>query len=32
MARTLSVDGTAVLPEAEPIEDLQTPGVMTKPG
>ncbi|KAF8268558.1 translation initiation factor eIF 4e-like domain-containing protein [Lactarius quietus] len=30
-ARTLSVDGTAVPPEAEPIEDPQTPGVMTKP-
>ena len=29
--RTLSVDGTAVPPEAEPIEDPQTPGVMTKP-
>jgi len=30
-ARTLSVDGTAVPPEAEPVEDPQTPGVMTKP-
>ncbi|KAH9961638.1 hypothetical protein BGW80DRAFT_1463765 [Lactifluus volemus] len=29
--RTLSVDGTAVPPEAEPIEDPQTPGLMTKP-
>ena len=29
-ARTLSVDGTAVPPEAEPIEDPQTPGVITK--
>jgi translation initiation factor 4E len=29
--RTLSVDGTAVPPEAEAIEDPQTPGVMTKP-
>jgi translation initiation factor 4E len=29
--RTLSVDGTAVPPEAEPIEDPQTPGVMTNP-
>ena len=28
---TLSVDGTVVLPEAEPIEDLQTPCVVTKP-
>ena len=27
---TLSVDGTAVPPEAEPIEDPQTPGVITK--
>ena len=30
-ARTLSVDSTAVPPEAEPIEDPQTPGVVTKP-
>jgi translation initiation factor 4E len=29
--RTLSVDGTAMPPEAEPIEDPQTPGLMTKP-
>ena len=29
-ARILGVDGTAVPPEAEPIEDPQTPGVMTK--
>ncbi|KAH9961639.1 translation initiation factor eIF 4e-like domain-containing protein, partial [Lactifluus volemus] len=29
--RTLSVDGTAVPPEAELIEDPQTPGLMTKP-
>ena len=29
--RTLSVDGTAVPPEAEPIEDPQTPGLMTRP-
>ena len=29
--RTLSVDGSAVPPEAEPIEDPQMPGVMTKP-
>ncbi|KAH9955881.1 translation initiation factor eIF 4e-like domain-containing protein [Lactifluus volemus] len=29
--RTLSVEGTAVPPEAEPIEDPQTPGLMTKP-
>ena len=28
--RTLSVDGTAMPPEAESIEDPQTPGVMTK--
>ncbi|THH20308.1 hypothetical protein EW146_g1013 [Bondarzewia mesenterica] len=28
--RTLSVDGTAMPPEAEPIEDPQTPGLMTK--
>jgi translation initiation factor 4E len=29
--RTLSVEGIVVLPEAEPIEDPQTPGLMTKP-
>ncbi|KAI0259700.1 translation initiation factor eIF 4e-like domain-containing protein [Gloeopeniophorella convolvens] len=29
--RTLSVDGTPVPPEAEPIEDPKTPGVMTRP-
>lgn len=29
-ARILGVDGTAVPPEAEPIEDPQTPGAMTK--
>jgi len=29
--RTLSVDGTAVPPEAEPVEDPQTPGLMTRP-
>ena len=28
--RILGVDGTAVPPEAEPIEDPQTPGVMAK--
>ncbi|TFY73756.1 hypothetical protein EWM64_g10256 [Hericium alpestre] len=28
--RTLSVDGTPVPPEAEAVEDPQTPGVMTK--
>ena len=31
-ARTLIVGGTAVPPEAEPIEDPQMPGVMTKAG
>ena len=30
-ARTLSVQGTAAPPEVEPIENPQTPGVMTKP-
>ena len=30
-ARTPSVDGAAVPPEVEPIEDPQTPVVMTKP-
>ena len=30
-ARTPSVDGAAVPSEAEPIEDPQTPDVMTKP-
>lgn len=29
--RTLGVDGMAVPPEAERIEDSQTHGVMTKP-
>jgi hypothetical protein len=29
--RTLNVDGTAVSPEVEPIEDPQTSGMMTKP-
>jgi len=29
--RSLSVDGTAVPPEVEPIENPQTPGVMAKP-
>lgn len=29
--RTLSVDGTAMPPEAEAVEDPKTPGVMTKP-
>ena len=29
--RTLSVDDTAVPPEAEPIEDPQTPDMMAKP-
>jgi hypothetical protein len=29
--RSLSVDCTAMPPEAEPIEDTQTPGLITKP-